>query len=786
MVGELHMNQSNGLFIVLEGTDGSGKGTQFALLADRLKKEGYNVETFDFPRYSEPSSYFVKQYLNGNYGGVNEVGPYTASLFYALDRFDASSDIRKALNQGKIVLSNRYTGANMAHQGTKFDNAEERRGYFIWLDNIEFEMLKVPRPDKSFVLRVPADIAQKLVDNKDQRSYTDKKRDIHEADIHHLEKSVEVYDDLCELFPKDFQRLDCVRSNNLLSIDTIHKMLWETMQPLLPPKPTQLISKSAHIESEKPTIATDNEPLVIKDESGQYNITPAGQTFLDDAVTTSKGNVYGFTEKLSSVTIAAAMARLSRRGDDMRITLLDEFASAAGKDQKLIQRVITAYGDDSVQQLVGQYMVVEGASNILTKKLEWGRLGAYLEQSTRYIYYDQKDKEGNYRYYIPPQFDQSTTNTYMTAMDKIFKLYSSMVRRLTTYVRNNSSVPVAEQDVAWQGATRAQACDAIRSVLPVATKSTVGIYASGQALESLIMHLMADELKEARDTGQKLLDEGRKTFPAFLERADKPDRGGATIAYRAKTYSSVKKLTKKYLPQTYGQHDQAVMLSSVSPKNELDLIPNMLYEHSNLSLKEIKHEVEKWSYDKKEAVFMAYVGERLNRRHKPGRALEHAYYSWDLVCDYGIFRDLQRHRMVDDLAWQSLTPRYGYEIPSLVEEAELVEQFEQCFDLSLELYSQLQSAGYEFEAQYATLLGHKMRWKVTYNAREAFHLHELRTSPQGHPGYRKLVGQMHDVLGQYHPLLAEAMRFVNKDEDPELTRLAAERATQYKLSLLKE
>jgi len=777
------MNQSNGLFIVLEGTDGSGKGTQFALLAERLKQEGYNVETFDFPRYNEPSSYFIKEYLNGNYGGVNDVGPYTASLFFALDRFEASKNIKKALNEGKIVLANRYTGANMAHQGTKFDNAEERRGYFIWLDNIEFEMLKVPRPDKSFVLRVPADIAQKLVDKKDQRSYTDKKRDIHEADFHHLERSVEVYDDLCELFPKDFQRLDCVRSNNLLPIDTIQKMLWETIQPLLPPKPTQLVTSNSDIKTDQPEYIS-SETLVTKDEFGQYVTAPAGKLFLDEAVTNSTGNVYGFTEKLSPVTIAAAMARLSRRGDDMRITLLDEFASAAGKDQKLIQRVITAYGDDSVQQLVGQHMVVEGASNLLTKKLEWGRLAAYLEQSTRYIYYDQKDTEGNYRYYVPPQFDKTTANTYMAAMDKIFKLYSSIVRKLTIYVRKNSTVPIAEQDIAWQGATRAQACDAIRSVLPVATKSTVGIYASGQALESLIMHLLADELKEARDTGQKLLDEGRKIFPAFLERADKPDRGGATIAYRAKTYSSVKKLTKKYLPQTYGQHDQAVMLSSVSPKNEFDLIPNMLYEHSNLSLKEIKQEVEKWSYDKKEAIFMAYVGERLNRRHKPGRALEHAYYSWDLVCDYGIFRDLQRHRMVDDLAWQPLTPRYGYEIPCLVEEADLVEQFEQCFDLSLELYSQLQSAGYELEAQYATLLGHKMRWKVTYNAREAFHLHELRTSPQGHPGYRRLVGQMHEILGQHHPLLAEAMRFVNKDEDPELTRLAAERATQFKLEHL--
>jgi hypothetical protein len=178
------------------------------------------------------------------------------------------------------------------------------------------------------------------------------------------------------------------------------------------------------------------------------------------------------------------------------------------------------------------------------------------------------------------------------------------------------------------------------------------------------------------------------------------------------------------------------------------------------------------------------MGERLNRRHRPGRALEQAHYTWDLVCDYGIFRDLQRHRMVDDLEWQPLTPRYGYDIPALVDEADLSEQFEACFDLSAQLYSELQAAGYEYEAQYATLLGHKMRWTITYNAREAFHLHELRTSPQGHPGYRKLVQQMHEKLAEVHPMLAEAMIFVNQGEDPELTRLAAERATQYKLQQL--
>jgi thymidylate synthase ThyX len=210
----------------------------------------------------------------------------------------------------------------------------------------------------------------------------------------------------------------------------------------------------------------------------------------------------------------------------------------------------------------------------------------------------------------------------------------------------------------------------------------------------------------------------------------------------------------------------------------------MLYEHSNLPLETLRAQVAKWPYEEKLAVFNAYMGERLNRRHRPGRALEKAHYSWDILCDYGIFRDLQRHRMVDDLEWQALTPRYGYEVPMLVEKAGLADMYEQCFDLSFKLYSALQEAGHELEAQYATLLGHRMRWKVTMNAREAFHFNELRTSPQGHPGYRKLVLQMHEKLAQIHPMLADAMRFVNQDEDAELTRLAAERYTQFKLETL--
>lgn len=765
-----------GTFIVIEGTDGAGKSTQYDLLRKRLVDSGHDILEIHFPQYDQPSSYFVREYLSGKYGSANEVGPYTGSIFYALDRFQTAPMIREALDAGKVVLCDRFVGSNMAHQGTKFNNAEERRGYFIWLDNLEFQMLGIPRPDQNIVLTAPLQVIQTRLQARDNSSTHVKGKDIHEVDAQHIAKSLDVYQDLCSLFPKDFHRIESTRGNKLLTPETIHEQIWGSIDALLPtPQPGK---KGSSVQQ---TVSAN--PFVKKTDAG-FAVTAAGEEFLQDAVSSSTDNVYAFSGKLSPTTIAAAMARLSRRADDMRITLLDEFAHAMGKDQKLLQRVITAYGDDSVQQLVGLHLVVENASNILTKKLEWGRLAAYLEQSTRYIYFDQKDALGKYRYYTPDHFDAKTTARYNEIMDQIFDLYSSLVHKLTDYVRAGSEIPKDEQDMAWQGATRAQACDAIRPVLPVATTSTVGIYASGQAVENLIMNLLADDLPEARITGQKLLEHARTIIPTFLERADKPERGGAVIAYRANTRKSVGSLAQEYLPGNHAPENNAVTLTNFWPRNELDLVPDMLYEHANLSHSSLTKQVSNWPYDRKQEVFTAYMGERLNRRHKPGRALEKAHYSWDLVCDYGIFRDLQRHRMVDDLNWQLLTPRYGYDVPELVEEADLTEDFEKCFDLSLELYSLLQERGYGLEAQYATLLGHRMRWKITYNAREAFHLHELRTSPQGHPGYRKLVLQMHEKLAEVHPLMAEAMKFVNTGEDEKLTRLAAERYTQYKLNNL--
>jgi dTMP kinase len=225
---------NDGRLLVLEGSDGSGKTTQFNLLSERLKAAGYEVAVFDFPRYDKDSSHFIKQYLNGRYGPASSVSPYTASLFYALDRYEAAKDIRKALGEGKIVLSNRYVGSNMAHQGSKFDDPVEQRGFFVWEDNLEFQLLDIPRPDANLFLRVPAEISQKLIGHKAARDYTSKSHDEHEADISHLKKSVATFDLLCQLFPKDFQAIECTKNNEMLSVPQISNLIWDKLQPLLP------------------------------------------------------------------------------------------------------------------------------------------------------------------------------------------------------------------------------------------------------------------------------------------------------------------------------------------------------------------------------------------------------------------------------------------------------------------------------------------------------------------------------------------------------------------------
>lgn len=760
--------ENQGRYIVLEGPPGVGKSTHLAELARRLRADGRAVQIFSDPdSQSDMTAATIRRMINDPRYPMNT---RTEVLLYNAIRSQSIPTIKALPEKGVTCLSERSFLSTLTRQ---FYGASEARDYYSINNIIDFATGGFG-PDLIIVLDAPTDVLVKRLNGK---LITDPIP----PDAAYLERVRAGY--LWEAKQRNYPVVFATRPFDEVA-DEIWKLANSPLasggRALLANEPAT-IKQSVDNKDSKPAPEDTNQPLLEKLANGSNKITDAGKAWLGESVTSVHGNVYAIKPALSSATVAAAMARFSRRGGDLRITILDEFVGKDDKDEQLLRQAITDFGDDSVGQLAGQYIVIENASSLLAKKLERGRLSAYLEPSIRSIDFEQKDASGHYKYYLPPQFKAPVLKKYTSAMDQIFGLYSEMLEKLINFIGANDKTPKNRQDDFWKNEIRSQARDALKPILPVATKSTVGIFADAQSLESLIIRLLADDLPEARQAGQEILDEAKKIIPIFLDQTDKPERGGARIAYLASTRRTVVKLAQKYLPPSHTAINMSgANLVDYHPKNELDIVADILFEHSDDSLENLKKLASGWSYAKKAKILDAYCGERLNRRHKPGRALEKVHYSWEVVCDYEVFRVLQRHRMVDDLGYQALTPRYGYDIPEIIEKVELIDRFERCFDISLKLYSQLQAAGYPLEAQYATLFGHRMRWKVTYNAREAFHIHELHTHPHGRPECRALVREMHEKIMEVHPLLAKQMIFVNQTEDPELATLAAKRTAAYK------
>lgn len=755
----------SGIFIAVESTvDDAGFSTaQYRLLVERLKSLNYDVKQITFPRYDSNASYFVRKYISGEYGGDFELGPYTPSLFYALDRYDGAKQIQQWLNEGSVVIADHYIGADKARQGIKIDDIKTRQVYYTWLDQLEFGMLGIPRPDLNIILTVPADVAssflKKPINGEPTDNYTDLKNFEHIADV---------YQELFQLFPKEYILLNCALDGELMSIPAINNLIWERVQPMLKNvfrKKSTAKDKQQHPLGPK----QDNESdYIVKNKGGSYSLTKAGHEKLNTVVTNSESNVYAFTGEMNSIGVATAMALSSRRSDNVRGTLLDEFIGNNDKDDAFLDHVVSAHDGDIIKKLAGLHFVVENGSYLLSNKLERGRLATYLEISSRYLDFDKKNTNGSYKYHIPSTLDDATSDDFRLKMNELFTLYSKLVADLTNYLYLDSSQPNERRDTAWKAVIRAQACETAQLVLPTATTATVGIYASVKALESLIMHLQSDETAEARTVGNELLTEARKVLPTFLEGSDKSNLDNAWFAHRSQTNQSLKKIARdKKLQPFKGEGNQSVILTEYWPKNELDTLPHMLYSQTTLSLNELSDTLNELPYQEKQSLYTQYFGERLNRYQKPGRALETIHYTFDLLCDYDTFRDLQRFRIVDALEWQQLTPHYGFGTPKLIIKAGLEDLFESCFELSQKLYQSLRDAGYEYESQYATLLGHTMRWKVTMNAREAFDFLEQRTSPQSHRGHRKLAMQMYEAIASVHPLTAEGMIFVNQEENLE-------------------
>jgi thymidylate synthase ThyX len=528
--------------------------------------------------------------------------------------------------------------------------------------------------------------------------------------------------------------------------------------------------------------------------------TDSERTILEPYFTNLDAPVFAI-RGLPEVVKGALFARYSRSAKSVRRLFLDEFASdpdagiaaiaaetSAGgtvgldRAEALYDRVFTEYGDDSVAQLGAAHIAVEQSSNLLTKVLEWGRLASYLEQSTRYIFYDQK-LGGRYRYQIPSEIILAgLSERYVAEMDQLFVTYSDVVARLVAYYE--TLYPKAETDSAfvWKSTIRAKACDDARGLLPASTLSNVGIFASGQAYEALLLRMAAHPLGEVRWFGSLMLDELREVIPSFMKRVDVPERGGAWADYLAANTAAMRDLARGLAatPQTA----PTVTLVDFDPDGERKVAAAALYAGSHLPDAQIRDIVDRMSEREIDEIIDAYVGQRSNRRHRPGRAMEQTFYRFDILCDYGIFRDLQRHRMLT-LEWQELDPGNGYVTPEAVADVGAGDAWHTAMGSMADLYETVAAATSVTVAQYVMPFAYNVRFVMNLNAREAFHMLELRTQQGGHPDYRRVCQLMHDQIRDVagHRRIAGAMTFVDH-ADYELARIETERRAAAKRAAL--
>ena len=486
---------------------------------------------------------------------------------------------------------------------------------------------------------------------------------------------------------------------------------------------------------------------------------------------------------LAETVKGAMFARYSRYQGTLRRMYLDEFAGETGpgtafdgeegeRARKLYERIFLGYGDDSVAQLGGAHIACEWVSNVMTKLLQRGRLAAYLEQSTRYIPYDAPMGEGlGYRYWRCAELGPE----YEASMDFLFDTYSSALPKVMGWAEERFPRAPDQPEAAHRGSIKAKALDLLRGLLPAASLSHVGIFATGQAYEQLLLRLFASPLPEARDYARMILGELKAVMPSFVARVDRPDRGGEWIGYlEERTESAARWTTRLGLDRSHGEETTgpAVRLLSAHGSEE-ELLAALVFEAASCSEDEARAALRNLPPDERAAMLTELIGERRNRRHRPGRGFEALRYRFEVVSDYGAFRDLQRHRMLT-IQWQTLGPELGAGVPEELEQAGVADVYRAGIERSRTEHERIVALGRPELAPYTLCLGFRIRYILDLNAREAMHLIELRSGREGHPAYRAVAHALHAEIERVHPSVAAAMTFVDRDTEPRLERILSE------------
>ncbi|MBI2664886.1 FAD-dependent thymidylate synthase [Candidatus Woesearchaeota archaeon] len=520
--------------------------------------------------------------------------------------------------------------------------------------------------------------------------------------------------------------------------------------------------------------------------------------------------VYAFTGRVPEEVVAVLFSKYSRSKLSLRKNflalvrdpdsgfqeLLDAsgsggeggFAAALEKARDFFHRILVGYGDDSVGELGIAHIAVEDCSNIATKRLEDARLASPLEKSTRYVIYDKN------MFYRPAAIMASEfADEYVRVNELLLNAYDEQIEPVIAYVKSQWPVDgfevfdgkkfseLADESArqralkAYEPAVRAKALDILRYCMPASTLTNVGITANGRGFEYLISKLMSDELQEVRNIGQQMHAELSKVIPSLVKRA-MPNQ------FMAETRKGMRQLASTIFANESPQNMAAVTLIDYDRDAESKVVSAALYGFSNLSMQQVRSKVQSMSAEEKRKVLEEYMGRRTNRREKPMRAAETAYYTFDILSDYGAYRDLQRHRMLTQIA-QPLTVAHGYDTPRELAELGFEEKFHSCMRAAADLFYKMYPK-FPNEAQYIVPFAYKIRYVFCLNLREAFHLIELRSMPQGHPSYRSIVQRMFYKIKSVHPAFAEYMHYVHLDERDALGRLKGELRTQEKLAKL--
>jgi len=514
----------------------------------------------------------------------------------------------------------------------------------------------------------------------------------------------------------------------------------------------------------------------------------------------SDDSVFAITTP-QQVDRGALMSRYSRTDKSMRRIFLDEFLTNQNRGDEFYTKVLIEYGDDSVAELGAAQIAIEGLSNIAVKKIEDRRIGlSYLEKSSRYVAWDKKEN-GLYKFYRDSTIMNSKfADMYVESCNFDFDVYSKSIEAMIIYIRekypiekysfkdsSGNDVPYSKLDndadkksaeIIYRGSTKAKALDILRGLLPASTLTNVGISGNGRAFEYLLSILFSSELEEERVLATKIKNELDSTIKSFVRRADNK-YGKALQNYLQTTRVNALKLAKKYVK---GDSPKGCLTKLVDYESESLAIDNVIaaifYEQSpGIPYYKILSTVKKMPKIKKNQIIATFSNLRKNRRHRPTRAFEMVNYTFDLINNFGMFRDFHRHRVLT-LERQLLTTDHGFNVPKEISVLGLDKDFKDCMYKSKQVFDAIRKK-YPVHAQYVVNFSYNYPYFMRLNLREACHLIELRTVPQGHIDYREVAQNMYKEIKKVHPNLSKIIKYVDLKKY-ELERFESEKRTEEK------